>query len=143
MADITISTPANIRPLVKQGAIVHQGAAGVALTVGNALYLASDGTWKKADGNVSAAVARVQGVAVESFDGETSIASGDPVSVCTFGPISGIGGLTAGANYYLSDNAGAIADAVGLFDRIIGWGIKLAGEVCLFVSIQQNDPSSA
>lgn len=143
MADVTVSTPANVRALVEQGAIVLQGVAGSTTAVGKAVALASDGEWDNADGNVSAALARVQGVVVASFDGETTIAASSPLSVCVFGPVSGIGGLTAGANYYLSDTAGAIADAVGTYDRILGWGVKLAGEVCLFVSVQQNDPSSA
>lgn len=143
MADITISTPANIRALVEQGARVLPGQAGGTITVGNLVYAASDGDWERADANVSAALARAQGIAVASYDGETTINSGDPVSVCVFGPVSGIGGLTAGANYYLSDAAGAFGDAVATYDRIIGYGVELAGEVCLFVSIQQNDPSSA
>jgi len=143
MADITIATPANVRPLVEHGARVIPGTAGSATAVGKAVALASDGEWDNADGNVSAALARVQGIVVASYDGETTIAASAPLSVCVFGPVSGIGGLTAGANYYLSDTAGAIADAVGTFDRILGWGVQIAGEVCLFVAIQQNDPSSA
>lgn len=143
MADITISSPANVRPLVEHGARIIPGTAGSTTAVGKAVSLASDGEWDNADGNVSAALARVQGIVVASYDGETAIAAGAPLSVCVFGPVSGLGGLTAGANYYLSDTAGAIADAVGTFDRILGWGVTIAGEVCLFVSVQQNDPSSA
>ncbi|TXH53002.1 MAG: hypothetical protein E6Q97_14345 [Desulfurellales bacterium] len=143
MADITITYPANIRALTEQGAVVLPGTAGSTTGVGKAVALASDGEWDNADGNVTAALARVQGVVVASYDGETTITAGNPLSVCVFGPVSGIGGLTAGANYYLSDTAGAIADAVGTYDRILGWGAKLASEVCLFVSPQQNDPSSA
>lgn len=142
MSDITL-TAANIRPLVSHGAIVVPGQAGGTITVGDLVYPAADGDWERADGNVSATVAGAQGVAVASYDGETTINSGDPVSVVVAGPVSGFISLTAGANYYLSDNVGKIADAVGAYDRIVGWGIELAGEVCLFVSIQQNDPSSA
>lgn len=142
MADIAF-TAANIRALPSHGAVVLPGQAGGTITVGHLVYQASDGDWERADGNVSAALARAQGIAVASFDGETTINSGDPVSVCALGPVSGFTSLTAGANYYLSDTVGRIGDAVGTFDRIIGYGVELAGEVCLFVSIQQNDPSSA
>ncbi len=143
MADITLNNPERVRALTEQGAVVLPGTAGSATAVGKAVALASDGEWDNADGNVSAALARVQGVVVASYDGETAIAAGSPLSVCVFGPVSGIGGLTAGANYYLSDTAGAIADAVGTYDRILGWGVKLSSEVCLYVAPQQNDPSSA
>lgn len=142
MSDVTL-TAANIRPLKTHGAVILPGQAGGTITIGDLVYIASDGDWERADGNVSAALARPQGVAVESYDGETTINSGDPVSVVVFGPVSGFTGLTGGANYYLSDNVGKIADAVGAYDRIVGYGVELAGEVCLFVSIQQNDPSSA
>lgn len=144
MSDITITYPERVRALTEQGAIVLQGVAGSATDVGNLVVMSSDGAWDDADGNVAnGTVAKAQGVCVASYDGETVIAAGNPMSICVFGPVSGIGGLTAGANYYLSDTVGAIADAVGTYDRIIGWGVKLASEVCLFVHPQQNDPSSA
>lgn len=142
MSDITL-TAANIRALKPNGALILPGQAGGTITIGDLVYVASDGDWERADGNAGVALARSQGIAVESYDGETTINSGDPVSVCVFGPVSGFTTLTAGANYYLSDNVGKIADAVGAYDRIVGFGIELAGEVCLFVSTQQNDPSSA
>lgn len=142
MADIAL-TSANIRALTANGAVVIPGQAGGTITVGNLVYIASDGDWEHADGNVSAAVAGAQGIAIESYDGESTINSGDPVSVCVYGPVSGYTSLTAGANFYLSDTVGRIADAVGTYDRIIGHGVELAGEVCLWVDIQQNDPSSA
>lgn len=142
MADMAF-TAAEIRPLVSHGAIVVPGQAGGTITVGHAVYIASDGDWERADGNVSAAVARGQGIAVESFDGETTINNTDALSIVVFGPVSGFDALTAGANYYISDTVGRIADAPGTFDRQIGFGVELAGEVVLFVHPQQNDPSSA
>jgi len=141
MADIAL-TAANIRPLTSHGAIVLPGVAAATVTVGSLVYETSTG-WAHADGNVSTTLAKSQGVCVASYDGETSIAAGNALSVCVFGPVSGYTSLTAGANYYLSDTVGRIGDAVGTFDRIVGFGVKLAGEVCLFVSTQQNDPSSA
>lgn len=142
MADIAL-VAANIRALKPNGAVIAQGQAGGTITIGDLVYIAADGDWERADGNVSAAVAGAQGVAVESYDGETTINNTDPVSVCVYGPVSGFTSLTAGANYYLSDNVGKIGDGVGAYDRIIGHGVELSGEVCLWVDIQQNDPSSA
>lgn len=143
MSNIAL-TAANIRAHVSHGAVVVPGQAGGTITIGDLLYIASDGDWERADGDVAGgAPARAVGVAVESFDGETTINSTNPVSVCVFGPVSGYTSLTGGANYYLADAAGKIDTAVGTFDRIIGFGMELAGEVCLFVHPQQNDPSCA
>lgn len=143
MAVVTISSPANIRPLVEHGAVLVAGTAGSATDVGNLVAMSSDGAWDDADANASQALSKAQGICVGSYDGETVIAAGNPMTICVFGPVSGIGGLTAGANYYVSDTAGAIDTAAGTFDRIVGWGVQVAGEVCLFVNPQQNDPSSA
>lgn len=143
MAVVTISSPANIRPLVEHGAVLVAGAAGSATDVGNLVAMSSDGAWDDADANVSQALSKAQGICVASYDGETVIAAGNPMTICVFGPVAGIGGLTAGANYYVSDTAGAIDTAAATFDRIVGWGVQIAGEVCLFINPQQNDPSSA
>jgi hypothetical protein len=137
MTDVSL-TAAHIRPL--NGAILRHYAAGGALVVGNAGYIASDGDVEKADANVSAATGRGIGVVVESYDGETAIVAGDPCTLCVFGPVSGFSGLTPGANYYVSDTAGAIADAAGTQSRIIGYA---ESTTVLFVHPEMNDPSSA
>jgi hypothetical protein len=132
MSDITL-VAAKVRALPSHGAVIVPGQAGGTITIGDLVYIAADGDWERADGNVAG----------ESYDGETTITSTNPVSVCVFGPVSGYISLTGGANYYVSDNVGKIADAVGTFDRIIGYGMELAGEVCIFVFPQINDPSCA
>lgn len=142
MADIAL-TSANIRALVPQGAVTIPGTAGATLTVGYLVYQANDGDWEHADGNVDTTLAKAQGVVVQSYDGEDTVAAGNACTICKYGPISGYTGLTAGANYYLSDTVGRIGDAVGAYDRIIGHGVEISNEVCLWVDIQQNDPSSA
>lgn len=142
MADLTL-TAANVRALREHGAVVIPGTAGAALTVGDLVYEDGDNGWKLADANTTAAAARAQGIVVESYDGETSIASGAAMSVCIFGPVGGFASVTPGANYYVSDTAGKIADAVATYDRIVAYGIKIAGSDVLFVFVQQNDPSSA
>ncbi len=137
MGDISL-TAANIRALVANGAVTRPYKAGEALTVGNSVYVASDGDAQKSDGN-AAASARAIGLVVESYDGETSIASGDPCTVCVFGPVSGLSGMTPGANAYVSDTAGALATTAGTYSRIMGYA-ETAG--VLFVNPAMNDPAS-
>lgn len=141
MADMAV-TSANVRAITTHGAVVVPGTAGATVTIGYAVTQESDGDWVHADANVSAALATVMGIAVESFDGETTVAAGDALSVCIKGPVSGFDALDEGALYYLSDTVGRIADAEGAFDRIIGVGMELSGVVCLNVEIQLTDAAS-
>jgi len=138
MADIDL-TSVEIAALQKNGAVVRPYTAGDTLTVGYLVFIATDGDVEHADGDVDAATARAIGIVVESFDGETTIAAGNRVSVCVFGPVSGFSGMTPGANYYVSDTVGRISDAAGTFSRIIGYSER-AG--ILFVHPEQNDPAS-
>ena len=143
MADVTV-TAANVRALTENGAVIAPGplAAGAAVTIGYAVYIASDGDVEHADANVSAAATRAIGIAVAGAvpDTDAALAAGDPISVCVFGPVSGFSSLTPGANLYVSDTAGRIADAAGTFDRIIGYALNAS---TIFVFPQINDPSSA
>ena len=137
------ATAANVRALREHGAIVIPAQAGEALTVGELVYAASDGDWNLADANTTAAAARALGVVVESYDGEEDIADAAACSVCIFGPVTGLATITPGANYYVSDTAGSIADAAATYDRIVGFGVEIAGSNVLFLHPQMNDPSSA
>lgn len=137
------ATAANVRALREHGAITIPAQAGEALTVGQLVYQASDGDWNLADANTTAAAARAQGIVVESYDGETSIADTAHCTVCVFGPVTGLATITPGANYYVSDTAGGIEDAAATYDRIVGWGAEIAGQNVLWVHPQQNDPSSS
>ena len=140
MADISL-TAANIRALVHNGSVLRRYVAGGTITVGQLVSLSSDGFVDPADGNVADGVlARPIGIAVASNDGETSIVITEPVTVCVFGPVSGYSGMTPGDNHYLSDTAGKIADAVGTYDKIIGYA---ESATVLFVHIEQIDASSA
>lgn len=143
MSDVTIDTRANIRALTANGAVTVPGQAGGTISIGDVVYVASDGDWERADANGAQALARGQGIAVQSYDGETTITAGNPVTVCMYGPVAGFDNVTPGANYYISDTAGALGDAPATYDRIVGFGIELGGKNCLFVNPQQNDPSSA
>lgn len=138
MANITV-TSGNVRALQANGAVVRPYIAGSTITIGYLVYIGTDGYVDHADGDVDAASARSIGIAVESYDGETSVASGNPVSVCVFGPVSGFSGMTPGANHYVSDTVGRLADAAGTFSRIMGYAER-AG--VFFVHPEQNDPAS-
>jgi len=137
MADITV-TAAQVATL--PGAITRRHVAGGTLSVGQLVSLSTDGYVDPADGNVAeGTLARPIGIVVASYDGETSIASGDPVTVCVFGPVSGFSSMTPGDNHYLSDTAGRINDAVGTYDKIVGYAETAS---VLFVHIEQVDASS-
>ena len=133
-------TAANIRALTENGAVIRRYIAGGTITVGNLVALASDGYIDPADANGSQALSMAIGVAVQSYDGETSIAAGGPVSVCVFGPVSGFLAMTPGANHYVSDTAGSVDTATGTYDRIVGYA---ESATVLFVNPEMNDPSSA
>lgn len=132
-------TAANIRPL--DGAVTRAFNAGAAsITPGDLVYIVSDGDVEVADGNGAQALARAVGIVTAIQGGKASTAAGDRVTVVLFGPVAGFTGLTPGANGYVSDTAGDIADAVATYDRIVGFA---ESATVFFVSIQQNDPSSA
>lgn len=137
----TISlTAANIRALTDNGAVIRRYIAGGTITIGQLVALASDGFVDPADANASQALTMAIGIAVQSYDGETSLAITEPVSVCVFGPVSGFTGMTPGANHYVSDTPGSVDDAAGTYDRIVGYA-ETSG--ILFVNPEMNDPSSA
>jgi len=135
-------TSANVRALTSHGAIVLPGTAGATVTNGYLVYAAADGDWEHADAN-AAGLEGVMGVCVETYDGEDTVIAGNALSVCVKGPVSGFTGLVAGAIYYLSDTVGRLDDATGTFDRLIGRGVELAGEVVLWVDITLTDAASA
>lgn len=144
MTAVGVTTPANIRALREHGAIVLPAQAGEALTVGDLVYWASDGDVMQADANAGQPQTRAVGIVVASYDGETAVASGAACSVCVFGPIAGfdVADITPGALYYVSDTAGKVDDAAGTYDRIIGWGVEIAGQDVLFFNPQTNNPAS-
>jgi hypothetical protein len=123
MADISI-TAGQVRPL--NGAVIRRFTAGEAVTVGNAVYVHTDGTVKKADADALAS-AQARGVVVGvGVAGATSAATGNAVDVVTHGPVAlGTSGLTEGAVVYVSVTAGALDQtapaASGDYPFIIGW----------------------
>jgi hypothetical protein len=145
MADMAV-TSASVRALTQFGAVVVPGVASGTLTVGYAVYQDSNGKWTHADANVSATVAAVTGIVVETFDGEDTVIADNACSVCVFGAVSGYDALDDGAFYYLSANVGRIADAfagAGSFKKIVGYGLTLAGFTCLWVNPVLTDAASS
>jgi hypothetical protein len=140
MANIT-EVPAEIRALTSHGAVVVPGTAGATVSIGDVVYQAADGDWEEADANV-VGLQTALGVAVQSYDGESTVAAGNALSVCMMGPVSGYTDITPGALYYLSNDVGKIADAEGAYDRILGVGVELAGQDVLWLNIQLTDAAS-
>ena len=107
MVAITV-TPASVS-LVSGD--TQKGIAGEAITVGMMVYYNDiDGRWWKAKGNGNAAEAGASNVGMAY---STALAAGQQLSVILPGAIvnMGAGGITAGANYYLS---GSTAGGFGL-----------------------------
>lgn len=126
------------------GAITRPGVAGGALAMGDAAYLNSSGQWVEADANVSAAVAGARGIVVAVNEpGETTVASGDALEVCVFGPVGGFSSLTPGARQFLSNTAGELVETAptgaGTWTSPIGYA-EAAG--ILFVNPGLAAPSS-
>lgn len=132
---------AQIRALTHNGAVTRPMTAGGTITVGHLVYNnGTANTVARADGDASQATSKAIGIAVESYDGETTITTGNPVTVCVFGPVSGFSGATPGGLGWVSDTVGRLDDAAGTFDRIMGY---FESASVFFVSPDINSPSSA
>lgn len=141
MADI-VTVAAKVRPLT--GAVVRRYAASASLTVGQAVYVHTDGTIKAADADAVAS-AQARGILVAvGIDGATSAASGDLCDVVVFGPVAvGVTGLTEGAVVYVSTTAGAMDQTAsvttGDFNYVVGW---VEADDVIFVQPQMTVPAA-
>lgn len=138
MADIAF-TAANIRPLVPNGAVLALHKAGGTITVGHLVYVAADGDVEQADANAGTPAQQAIGIAIQSYDGETTITAGNPVSVCVIGPVGGYSGMTPGDILYVSDTVGRINDAPGTYTRIIG---RAESASVIWVEIELSEAAS-
>lgn len=88
-------TPSNVLP---------SGAAGAALSIGDLVYMDSNGAWQKADQVANTATTRLDalGVMVQNALADQQVS---PVRIAD---IRGYTGLTIGAKQYLSDTAGGV-----------------------------------
>ena len=132
MSAITV-TAGDVRPL--PGAIVRRFDAGGSISIGDAVYLATDGDVEKAIGTGDP-MHKAIGVAVSTPDGGTTIASGEVVDVVMAGPVTGASSMTIGSYVYVSDTAGAWDTAVGTKDMQLGIAISATE---LFVRPQTID----
>jgi len=134
MADITV-TAASVRPL--GGAVIRRYAAGGAGTVGNSVYIASDGDVEVTDANSTTTLDTIGlVVGVNGQVGATTWVAGDELDVVLQGPVTGLAGMTPGATAYVSDTAGAVADAAGSNTYIIG---KAETATTLFIAPYRVD----
>lgn len=117
MADLTI-TAANV--LAGSGAKKVNGTAGASITAGQVVYLDSaTNTYKLADTDSATAAARSPaGIALHASS------SGQPLTICTQGPVTIGATVAVGDVYYLSGTAGGLAPvadvAAGDYPCIIG-----------------------
>jgi hypothetical protein len=107
MSDITV-TAAQVSMVKPHEAVIKDYIAGVAITKGQAVYVTTAGKLGVADAN-DAGKEQCRGIALNSAG------AGQAVSVLQSGEVAGfaITGLNVDALVYLSDTAGALADAAG------------------------------
>ena len=120
MASISV-TRASIRPL--SGAIVRRFDTGATVSVGNLVYLVSDGDVENciSDSATDFIKAWCRGIVVACPEGATSIGSGHAVDVVVYGPVEGSTGATPGTLFYANDTAGALDTAAGTVTAIGGF----------------------
>lgn len=110
MADITF-TKGSVSLLNDASPI--RVTAGAAITAGQVIYIDGANGAKLADAS-AAGTALVAGVAIAPKDA----ASGDTLDVAVPGSlVGGFSGMTPGDLLYLSDTAGALADAAGTVSK--------------------------
>ena len=142
MTDVT-RVVANAAPGNAQQVIPRNMAAGEAMALLQAVYVSAADTCKLADADLGEAESRAIGIVLASQTGETSVALGERVSVCLFGPVEGFSGATPGANAYVSTTAGGITETKptgGAYQQAIG---RFVNATCLFVNPVLADPASA
>jgi hypothetical protein len=112
--------------------LITSANAGENLTIRQAVYLATDGAWYKAD-KASDLKVLVRGIVV------ATIGSGNPVSIQTRGEMSGFSGFTVGATVYLG-SGGAVGTALpGFNDTSVIIGFAKTGAILV---IQVREPIS-
>lgn len=107
MADIAL-TAARVEPIDPMFAEIYSLKAEEAITQGQVVYMTSTGTVGVADAN-AAGKQQAKGVAL------SGVAAGQMVDVLVRGRVAGftVSGVNCAAILYLSDTAGAMADAAG------------------------------
>lgn len=119
MADIAL-TAAQIAAVKPECCEIMDVTLAAAVTKGQALYLTSTGKYGVADANDSGKE-QVRGIALAAG------AAGETIPMLKRGPVYGftIAGLAYDAPAYLSNTAGALADAAGTLTVVVGRVIPL------------------
>lgn len=124
MADIALNS-AQIAPCYADRAEIVNHVAGVDLAAGDLVTFNASGAVIKADAN-DAGANTFRGVALQT------VKAGQPVAVLYRGHVYGytISGLNANAPVYVSDTAGALADAASVTKTLIaGYVVTLSNGV--------------
>lgn len=120
MADLAV-TAASVAP--GNGAVTKTGVAGEAITAGQAVFKAADGTIQLCEHDQTSVEAAVSGIAV----GEAA-AAGQYVTYVITGEVTFNAVLAAGQVYIVGAGAGAIAPEVdagaGDFVSVVGVGLS-------------------
>lgn len=120
MADMTLATADKINV----GTLTVEqitGVAAAAITAGSPVYLDTNGKFNPSDANAAAADACF-GIATRT------VAAGEALTVVRRGLMDGWSNLPAyGAPVYVSDTAGALADAAGTASIIVGYVVPVFG----------------
>ncbi|MBZ0309064.1 MAG: hypothetical protein K8I82_23570 [Anaerolineae bacterium] len=117
-------TASLVRPL--HGAVVRRFIAGASVSVGQAVFIASDGLVEPADASAQDS-AQARGIVVGvGVAGQTSASSGQAVDVVTHGPVViGNSSMNEGEVIYISPTAGVIDQtapaAEGEYPFVVGW----------------------
>lgn len=118
MADIAV-TAAQVAVLFPHSAEVYSFIAAETITAGQAVYFTSAGKAGVADANASGKQ-QVRGIALNGAG------AGQAVDVVKRGHVAGFTLGTYNTLVYLSDNAGALADAAGTVSAAVGRIVALS-----------------
>lgn len=133
MADISVNTG-------QQGRVQSGNDTVLATTANVAVTALQAGYFDATTGNLVLSDASAAGTA--KFDGiiMNGAGAGGPVTLLKEGAIFGLdlSGMDYGDLVYLSDTAGAVADAAGTVSVVIGKVIKLNGEKVAYIDARYN-----
>ena len=106
------TTAKNVKPLLKEGAIVMPGRLGATTEAGEFVALQSDEKWDPA---IATGVVFTLAVAVQGG------IDGDVVDLVVFGPVQCLTDATPGGLIYVSDTAGEPSTSAGTKTTIAGY----------------------
>lgn len=115
MADLTV-TKEKVAQVFPMEGLIRTYKAAVALDAGTPVYVDANGKANKADANGASPINRFRGITLET------VGAGQDVDVISQGEIAGfdLSGLAYDAQVFVSDTAGALADAAGTTSLPVG-----------------------